>query len=267
MDYFISIIFGLVQGATEFLPVSSSGHLVILHSLLPLPLSDALAFDIALHLATLLAVVWVLRSDIARIAVGWFNSFFGERAEGRIGWLLIFATIPAGVLGYFFEKTVEEVFRNPLSVAFMLFVVGLLFIYTEAKARQEQNINDINFSGAGFIGLAQALALIPGTSRSGITIIAGMTLGLKRSEAMRFSFLLSIPIILGASLKNFPVFFNSLDSNNIPLVILAFISAFISAFIAVKFLLKFASSVKLNIFAYYRFILALIIVVYWWLGY
>ncbi|PLX21914.1 undecaprenyl-diphosphatase UppP [Candidatus Parcubacteria bacterium] len=260
--YLKSIIFGVIQGATEFLPVSSSGHLIILHKYLGLPVQNEVMFDVLLHLATLIAVIVFFWDDIKKIVIAWFKSFFGYRSDyTKLSWFILLATMPAALVGFFFENLIENVFRSVLVVAFMLVLVGVFFIVVEKIAKKEKTLNQLNAKNFLFIGIAQALALIPGTSRSGITIIAGLFTKLKREEAIRISFLMSIPIIAGASLLNLGALLSSgVDKNELIVMTISFASAFFSAILAIKYFLKFATKHGLVVFAYYRFLLALLIV-------
>ncbi|MFH1662198.1 MAG: undecaprenyl-diphosphatase UppP [Candidatus Falkowbacteria bacterium] len=263
MDYINSIIFGVVQGITEFLPISSSGHLVILHEFIKLPIKDELVFDVFLHLATFLAVVWFFRKDVFLLLNSWIKSFSGKKDEySRLAWLIILASIPAAIAGYFFEDIIESRFRSVETVTFMLVFVGILFILLEKISKKTYNLNKLNWKKSLMIGISQAIALIPGTSRSGITIIAGLGAGLKRREALRFSFLMSAPIILGAALKKLPqISWRELTGNEIGILYIAFFASFISGVLVIKYFLKFAKNNSLNVFAYYRFVLAIIILV------
>lgn len=261
MEYFSAIIFGVVQGVTEFLPVSSSGHLLVLHRLLVLPVQDEIAFDVALHLATFVAVLWFFRKDVASLAWRWLRSFrYLPGSLTDLSWLIIFATIPAGLAGVLWEDTIETTFRSPLLVAFMLVLVGILFIVVERVGKQSQELSQLTFRQAMIIGLSQAIALIPGTSRSGITTISGMGLNLKRTAAIRFSFLLSLPIIAGAAIKKVPYLFKAdLQPHEWAVTGLAFAAAAASGWLAISVLLRFTQKHSLRAFAYYRFVLAFVI--------
>lgn len=263
MDYINAIIFGIIQGITEFLPISSSGHLVVLHNLIGLPVVDILTFDVALHFATLLAVVWFFRNDILKLLKSWFKSFAGHRDEfSKLSWLIILATIPAGLAGWYFEEIVEHTFRSINVVVVMLIIGGVLLLVVEKISRKIDDLKNLNWGKSLIIGLAQAIALIPGTSRSGITIIAGLAAGLKRQAAVRFSFLMSVPIIFGASIRKAPQLFGAdLANSELIVLIIAFISSFISGFLAIKYFLRFAQNHSLNVFAVYRFALAAVIII------
>ncbi|MCU0678957.1 MAG: undecaprenyl-diphosphatase UppP [Planctomycetes bacterium] len=262
-NYFIAILYGLVQGLTEFLPVSSSGHLVLLHKYLALPVDNEIAFDVSLHAATLFAVVWFFRSDLLAIGAAWLRTFYGRKSEtGRTGWLLVIATIPAAAAGWLGEDLIESYFRSASSVAVMLILVGLGLIISERVSRQNKSWQDLYRRDALAIGLAQALALIPGTSRSGITVIAGLYLGLKREAAVKFSFLLSVPIIAGAAVKNFLGLSRTvIGCEELALLSISFVFAFISGWAAVKYLLRFSQNHRLDIFAWYRISLAVAILI------
>ena len=261
MDYIYSAIFGIIQGITEFLPISSSGHLVILHKFITLPIRNELAFDVVLHLATLLAVLWFFRQEVKQLLKSWIRSFSGYNDQfSKISWLIILGTMPAALAGWLFDDFIEVVFRSPLIVAVMLALIGILFIVFEKISRFTKDLEKLTWRQVLLIGLAQAVALIPGTSRSGITIIAGLGAGLKRDAAVRFSFLLSIPVIAGAAIKKIPPAFNLNQSGEeLAILIIAFIFSYLSGYLSIKYFLQFAKRHSLNIFAVYRFILAAVI--------
>jgi undecaprenyl-diphosphatase len=267
LNYFQAIIFGFVQGFTEFFPISSSGHLVILHKLIALPLKNELAFDVALHVASLLALIFFFKTELWLLIKNWFLSFWrGSNNYSRLSWYIIIATIPAGLAALLFNDLITNIFRSPIAVAAMLALVGGLLLIIERVAKFKSNLNNLNWREALLIGCAQALALIPGTSRSGISIIAGLGIGLKREEAVKFSFLISVPLIALAAIKKTPSLFGvDLSVNDYGLLLVAFISAFITAWLAIKYFLRFARNHRLDIFAYYRFALALFIVIYFFL--
>ncbi len=278
MDYIYAVVFGVIQGITEFLPVSSSGHLIILHKFISLPVNNEMAFDVALHFATLLAVVWFFKGDIVKLFIafaGGAKRFLTGKTPNysdsdylyeKLSWLLVLATIPAALAGVFWEDAIESSLRSPAVVAAMLVIVGALFIVFEKISRKTDGLNKLNWKNALIIGLAQAFALIPGSSRSGTTIIAGLGVGLKREATVRFSFLLSIPIIFGASIMKIPQIFSaggevSFVGEEVSVLAIAFIASFVTGFLAIKYFLRFARSRSLNIFAYYRFALAALIII------
>lgn len=264
MNVIYGFIFGLVQGITEFLPVSSSAHLLFLHKFINLPV-DELSFDVTIHLATLLAVVWFFRRELRQIIKSWTESFTGKNDQASyLAWLILLATIPAALAGYFWGDAIELYARSIWLVALMLAGVGALFILVERGGDRRGEMAELNVKKSIIIGLMQALALIPGVSRSGITIITGMRLGLKRQAAVKFSFLLSIPIIAGAAAFEAPRLIGSdlaVNSAGLTILIAAFLSAFLSAWLSIKYFLKISAHTSLRTFAYYRFALALIIVI------
>lgn len=266
MDLINAIIYGAVQGVTEFLPISSSGHLVLLHKLIPLPITNELAFDIALHLATLFAVSYVLRKEIANIIKSWLKAPKDLHDQNvKMGWFIIIATIPAGIAALIFEDAIENYLRSPLIVAFMLVLIGALFILMERVSKLSNDLDSLDWKKSLLIGVAQSLALIPGTSRSGISIIAGLGSGLKREAAVKFSFLISIPVIALAAISNLPdLFAGAISSREFAIISISFFSACFSGFLAVKYFLLFARSRRLDVFAYYRFMLAAVILIYFY---
>ena len=197
MEWWQAVILALVQGLTEFLPVSSSAHLILPSHLLGWP-DQGLAFDVAVHVGTLLAVIWYFRKDIRQLSSGFIKTtFLGKpNADGRLAWYIGLATIPAGLLGLLLNGSVEEYLRDTAVIATTTIFFGLLLLFADGRNNLQKKLNDMPLSQAIFIGMAQAIALIPGTSRSGITMTAAMLIGYERSAAARFSFLLSIPLIL-----------------------------------------------------------------------
>jgi len=267
MDYFYSTLLGIIQGLTEFWPISSSGHLVIAHDVLNFDFSDNLGFDVALHLGTLAALLIYFWRDIIKYIVAFFKSFANwnikDSVDQRISWYIFIGTIPAGVVGYFIEDYAETIFRNSWLVAGLLIGVGILFIIFEKVFKKIKSLDNMSWTGAIVIGFAQVLALVPGVSRSGITIIAGLSQGLKRETAARFSFLLSIPIVFGAGLKRIvEVAGQGLQLSEWAAIVIGFIAAAVVGFFAIRFLLRYLVEHSLNIFAYYRFVLGFVIIVY-----
>lgn len=258
MDFIKAIIFGAVQGVTEFLPVSSSGHLVILHEFFSFSNVDELAFDVMLHFATFLATLFFFRREAWSLLLAWLKSLRGEKSEnGRLAWLIILGSLPAVIFALLFDDWIETTWRSPYIVILMLILIGALFLVIEKYGRQIIGIKEINWRKSVLIGFGQALALIPGTSRSGITIIAGMSADLKREEAVRFSFLLSLPIVFGAAIKKAPdIIGANLGLHSWLVLGLAFFSALFFGIITIKYLLIFVKNHRLSFFAYYRFLLA-----------
>ena len=267
MLFFYSIIFGIVQGLTEFIPVSSTGHLVILHSLLNFNFANNLGFDVFLHFGTLLALLVFFFKDISKYFMAFLDSLVSwnikEDINQKISWQIILATVPAVILGYFFEEKISNIFRSNFSVAIMLILVGLIFFYSEKYSQKTKEIKELSWTHALMIGIFQALALVPGVSRSGITIIAGLESGLKRVEAAKFSFLMAVPIILIAGIKgSIDLFSAGINSNEIIIYVLGLVSSFIAGILAIKYFLKFLEKYSLIPFAVYRIALGVIILIF-----
>ena len=203
LEFVEAVVLGVVQGLTEFLPVSSSGHLLLGQYFLGLDQDRfGLSFDVALHMGTLVAVVTYFWRDLIRMALAFFRSFghmdLAHDPDQRLAYLVIASTVPAALIGFLFEGFFENTVRSPWVVVFNFVLVGILFLVAEAVGSQRWKASRLGFGGAIGIGIAQATALVPGVSRSGATITLGLFLGLRREEAARFSFLMSVPIIAGA---------------------------------------------------------------------
>ncbi len=268
MDIIQGIIIGIVQGLTEFLPVSSSAHLVFAHRLLGV--ESSIAFDVFLHLGTLIAVMWFFRYDIYKMLVSWFSSIqdilHGRFKEGfyedpykRLAWYVILATIPVGIVGVLFEDSVDALFSGALYVpAFFLFVTGTILYLSQRMSNGEINYNTITKKEALFMGLGQACAILPGLSRSGTTIAAGLTIGLNKEFAAKFSFILSIPAIFGAFVIQLKDIGSAMDANFLP-IFLGFIASIVAGYIAIKWMLDLIQNKSLDIFAYYCWLMGLIV--------
>ena len=268
MDILQGIIIGIVQGLTEFLPVSSSAHLVFIQNLLGV--ESSLAFDTFLHLGSLIAVLWFFRYDIYKMLKSWWLSI-GDILQGRfregfyddpykrLAWYVIMATIPVGIVGLLFEDSVDALFSGALYVpAFFLFVTGTILYLSQRMPSGNINYNNITKKEALFMGLGQACAILPGLSRSGTTIAAGLTIGLDKEFAAKFSFILSIPAILGAFLLQAKDIGSAMDVNFLP-VILGFIASIIAGYMAIKWMLDLVQNRNLDIFSYYCWLMGLIV--------
>lgn len=249
------LLLGLVQGLTEFLPVSSSGHLVLVEYLLGVR-SASVAFEVVLHLATVLAAMIVLRPELGRIlaflasslGVRWVSLRSDELREGqRLFVAMVIGTIPAAVAGLFFKPQIETYFDSPRFVGFALLFTGVVLLSTRMAPRGGRQIDA---GSALVVGLAQAIALLPGVSRSGMTISSGLFAGVSRERVVRFSFLLSLPAILGASILELR---HDATLAGIPpaTLITAVVAAFVSGYVAMQLLLRVVSSGRLTIFAVY----------------
>lgn len=266
MDIFQAVFLGLVQGVTEVLPISSSGHLVLVPWLWGFE-DPGLSFDVALHIGTLVAIIVYFRKDWFKIAQGFFSGVKKQsfkKADEKLSLYLALATIPGVLAGYFLNDLAETTFRSPYIVAFMLIFFGYVLILAERLDSQKKKLEDLTARSSLISGIAQAVAIIPGVSRSGITISAGMFQGFTREAAARFSFLISAPIILGAGVYEMKDMTPSEFTSDIFWA--GLISSVVASFITVRFLMKFVKNHKLNIFAYYRFALAGVILLIYILG-
>lgn len=265
MEYLLAVIAGLIQGLTEFVPVSSSGHLVIFHDIFKFNLSDDLLFDVALHLGTFVALVVFFFKDIEKIIRGFLSSLtnwnLANNFNQRLAWLVIIGIIPAVIFGYFFEGLIIGYFRSSYWVAAMLIAVAFLFWILEKYAAKTKDMQAMTIKDSLVIGLAQVLAFIPGTSRSGITIIAGLGRKLKRESATRFSFLMSIPVVFGAGLKTL-LDVDNWNDINVAVLLVGGLSAATFGYLAIKYFLKYISRHSLNIFAWYRLIIGCLILIW-----
>ncbi|MGB2579894.1 undecaprenyl-diphosphatase [Elusimicrobium simillimum] len=247
-----AILLGIVQAAGEFLPISSSAHLV----LMPWLMGNAyqgVTYDIALHAATLFAVLFYFRKE-------WFHIIKDgltkpATAEGKTLWLLVLATVPAAIAGLLLEDIIETTFRSPFLIAIALIVFALILAYADRKGGAKGNI--LTVKTALIIGLAQTLALMPGVSRSGITITAALLLGFTRKESAKISFLLSVPVIAGAAVLKLKDI-NIADINTA--FICGFITALIGGWLVIKFLMTYIQKHNFNIFVVYRIVLGVVII-------
>lgn len=256
MTFLEIIILAIIQGITEFLPISSSAHLLLPGILLGWK-EQGLAFDVAVHLGSLTAVIIYFREDLQNMTGAWFNQVLKGKStdDSRLAWWLIWATLPAVFMGYFGKSLVELYARSGLVIAFTTIGFGLLLWWADRVATHKLALNKLGWRRAVFIGLFQVLALIPGTSRSGITITAGLLLGLSRETAARFSFLLSIPVILGASTLLLVELLGSPDGVNWSVLILGAILSFVSAYLCIYLFLSFIKRIGMLPFVIYRLLL------------
>ena len=250
-----AFILGIVQGLTEFLPVSSTAHLILFPWFFNWTGElDSLTFDVALHAGTLLSLVACFWKD-------WIELILRKQ---KLFMLIMLASVPAGIAGILLNDYVEHTLRSPYVIAAALVVFGCVMLAAE-KMNKTRTADSVNLGDALTIGLAQAIALIPGVSRSGITISAGLFRGLEREAAARFSFLLSTPIIAGATLLHARKLLKTGADHNMSLFLIGFIAAAVSGFAAIRFLLSFLKKHPLNVFVYYRFGLAVVIIAGIWL--
>jgi len=254
MSTFQAIVLALIQGITEFLPISSSGHLILPKELWHWP-DQGLAFDVAVHVGSLAAVLIYFRRDVAAMISGWFATLSGDRgnANGKLAWCVIVATIPASIAGLLLDELIETHLRSMAVIAATSIIFGGFLWWADAGTEKRRALTEISLSMALLIGMAQALALIPGTSRSGATITAALFLGFTRIDAARFSFLLSIPIIfLSGAYKGYQLLSTHVDWFMLSVGIT--VSA-ISAYLCIHYFLGFINRIGMLPFVIYRLIL------------
>ena len=265
MPLYQVIILGIVQGLTEFLPISSTAHLALAPWLLGWK-DPGLTFDIALHVGTLAAVLIYFFRDWVQVVAQGVGMPVGADPELKrnpaLLWLLVAGSIPAGVAGLLFNKQAETTWRTPMLIGSMMVIIGIVMALAERSGRRVKDVGRISGADAAVIGFAQALALVPGTSRSGVTIAAGLFRDLDRQAAARFSFLMSTPIIAGAALKGFHDLLKHggiPDEMKVPFIIGIAVSA-VTGFLTISFFLDFLRSRTLYFFIYYRIVFGIIVI-------
>ena len=262
MSILQALILGIIQGLTELLPISSSAHLNIIPWLLGWTNSEQFVtafegFDVALHFGTLLAIaIFFFKDRIALIKGGWNQVVKKEKTtEGKMFWYIVIATIPGGIIGFLLDHFAEGVLTKPLIIAIALIVMGIILYLVDKNAKSNTKYENMTFKQTFLIGLSQALAFIPGVSRSGITMTTGRLLGVERKSCAKYSFMLSAPIVLGATLLKMKDFVF-----NIPFFVGVFAS-FIVGIIVIKFLLNYLQKGSFKGFAIYRVIFGIIILI------
>jgi len=268
---FQALVMGLVQGLTEFLPVSSSGHLIVVPKLLGWndPFIESLAFSVMLHISTLAALLIYFRADWLRLVPAGLAAIRDRslRADPdrRLAWLLVVATIPAVIAGVLLNDLVETSFRDYHLVAITLVIGAAILWVADRTGRKTKGVDEVTFPVAFGVGVAQALALVPGISRSGISISAGLFAGLDRASAARFSFLMATPVVAGAGvweLKKLLTGEAGVDVALMPLLV-GMIAALVSGLAAISILLRFLRTHSTTVFVAYRIVLAAVILVFW----
>jgi len=256
MEIYQSIILGIVQGLTELLPISSSAHLFLIPWLFSWNVPEA--FDVALHFGTLLAIGIFFFKDWLELIKGGYNLAIKKEktTEGKLFWYIVIATIPGGIIGFILDKYAEEILTKPLIIAIALIVMGILLYLVDKYSKKETEYKDLTFKQTFLIGLSQALAFIPGVSRSGITMTTGRLLHIKREAVAKYSFMLSAPIVLAATIFKLSEF-----TFNIPFII-GVITSFIVGIFVIKFLLEYLKKGSFKIFAIYRVIIGAIVIAY-----
>lgn len=269
MDWLQLVALALIQGVTEFLPISSSAHLILPSQVLGWP-DQGLAFDVAVHVGTLAAVMLAFRRDIVAILAGWFGQFSGtgplvsrQTESSWLGWMVLLATLPAVFFGGLFNDFIELSLRSSLVIAITTIAFGLLLWWADVRSSRSRNLATMTIKAALIIGLFQAIALIPGTSRSGITITAALLLGFDRISAARFSFLLSIPLIIAAgTLKGLELAETGTDAAIRDVLIGAGLS-FVAALICIKLFLAALDRIGMWPFVVYRLLLGGVLLWLW----
>ncbi len=259
MDYLQLVVLAIIQGITEFLPISSSAHLILPKEILGWP-DQGLAFDVAVHVGSLTAVVIYFWRDIWQITQAWTSSLITRRQtdDSRLGWYIILATIPGGLCGFIFNDFIEENFRTTVVIMITTVVFGLFLAWADHHGDKSIELRNMTLRIALIIGVSQALALIPGTSRSGITISMALALGMQRDCAARFSFLLSIPIIIaGGGLESVKLL-QAGDTHWNEIIMGAVLSG-ISAYICIKLFLSFINRIGMWPFVIYRLMLGAVL--------
>ncbi|WP_264843358.1 undecaprenyl-diphosphate phosphatase [Caldinitratiruptor microaerophilus] len=255
-------VLGIVQGITEFLPISSTAHLYLVPWLLGWP-EHSLAFDVGLHMGTLVAVTAVFWRDLLDLALAAVRE--GMRtSRGRLAWGIAAGTVPAALAGLILEDVVEEVLRSPLVMAASLAVLGVVLWQVDRRAARGRRLDQVGFADVVYVGFAQMLALVPGVSRSGITMTAGLLEGLEREAAARISFLLSFPVILGAGVLKLPDIGGGAGD---PAFWTGVLTSSVTGFLAIRYLLAYLRRGSYSVFAAYRVGLAVLVVLSYALGY
>ncbi|HRE17044.1 MAG TPA: undecaprenyl-diphosphate phosphatase [Rhodocyclaceae bacterium] len=252
-----ALILGIIEGLTEFLPISSTGHLIIAGSLLGYTDDQSKVFKIVIQLGAILAVCWDFRERIGKVARGITH----DPVQQRFAALLFVGFLPAAVLGLLFHSTIKTYLFNPLTVAGALIVGGLLILYIERRAYHPhiEGVDNLRWQDALKVGFAQALAMFPGVSRSGATIMGGLVFGLSRKTATEFSFFLAIPTMFAATLYDVAKSWKLLHIQDLPVFAVGFVAAFVAAMLTVKALLRYVANHDFTLFAWYRIVFGIIV--------
>lgn len=259
MDIIHVIVLALVQGLTEFLPVSSSAHLILVPILSDWP-DQGLAFDVAVHAGTLTAVVLYFRAELIKMFIEWSASLHGKHTpDSRLAWAVLLGTIPVGLAGLLFKDFIADNLRSPLVIAVTTIVFGVLLWFADTRKDLKRDEHELRWKDILIIGVAQAIALIPGTSRSGITITAALMLGLNRQAAARFSFLLSIPVIVLAGGVETLEYMKVASTQDVNFLLMGAMISAVSAYLCIHYFLKMLEKVSMLPFVIYRIILGIVL--------
>jgi len=260
LDTLQAIYLALMQGLTEFLPISSSGHLILLPNIFGW-VDQGLAFDVAVHIGSLIAVVSYFRHELKIMTADWFQSVIQRQmvGESRLAWAVLWGTVPVGLAGLFFNNVIELYLRTPLVIAITTVLFGVLLWWADVMGRRHRSEHDVHWKDILIVGLAQALALIPGTSRSGVTMTAGLMLGLTREAAARFSFLLSVPVIVLAGGYQTLKLVKSDYVIQWDLLAIGVMCSAITAYLCIHVFLKLLERIGMLPFVIYRFLLGAVL--------
>lgn len=261
MNILQAIIYGFVQGVGEFLPISSSAHLIALPRLMGWT-DPGLAFDVALHLGTLLAILVYFWQDWITLGKAGLKGF--KTVEGKLFWYIIVASVPGALIGKLFEKQAETAFRNLQLIGLMLVIMAIVLHLAEKYGKKTILLEKMGIKESLWIGVSQALAIIPGVSRSGITMTSGLFLGLTRPTAARFSFLLSTPIVVGAGMLKLKDILHT-PHNEYTMFAVGMIVSAVVGFLSIKFLLNYLQKQGFGIFIIYRIIFGIVLLLFPWL--
>jgi len=255
MEWLEALILGIVQGLTEFLPVSSSGHIELVKALFGNEIKEGLTLSLTLHLATALSTVVIFRKDIVEIFKGLFQFTWNE--ETKFSWYIVLSMVPAVLVGLLFKDDIEQLFNaNVPLVCAMLFVTGIVLFWSDQAKNPTGNVTGVK---AFIVGVIQAIAILPGISRSGSTIGSSVLLGVERSKAAKFSFLMVLPVILGAAAKDFmDIRTDGIGDLSVSFLAIAFISAFVVGIFACQWMIAIVKQSKLRYFSYYCWVVAIV---------
>ena len=264
MQIYQSIVLGIVQGLTELLPISSSAHLFLIPWFFYWQIPES--FDVALHFGTLLAIGIFFFKDWIELIQGGLKTITKKEksTEGRLFWYIVIATIPGGIIGFILDKYAEGILTQPLIIAIALIVMGIILYIVDKNAKNKTDYENLSFKQTFIIGLSQALAFIPGVSRSGITMTTGRLMGVKREAAAKYSFMLSAPIVLAATvfkLNEFIEYFAIANITGIIAFIMGVLASFIVGILVIKFLLEFLRNRSFKVFAIYRIVIGILVIV------
>ena len=263
MEIYQAIILGIVQGLTELLPISSSAHLTLIPQIFNWSVPES--FDVALHFGTLLAIGIFFFKDWVKLIIGGFKKVVKKEdsVDGRMFWYIVAATIPGGAIGFILDKYAEDFLSKPLIIAIALIVMGIVLYIVDKKSSTKTEYENMTFKQTFLIGISQALAFIPGVSRSGVTMTAGRAMGVSRESVAKYSFMLSAPIVLAATvfkLGDFIEYFAIAGTTGIIAFVLGVLVSFIVGIIVIKFLLEYIKKGSFKVFAIYRVIVGIFVI-------